>query len=72
MELYVVINRAGGASYRPDNIRLTRGGRFSFIDTEHASEERDYESIAPYLSRDLLKYWAELVREGGKLQKLIC
>ena len=60
-ELYAVIRRAGGASYRPDNIAMTTDGRFAFIDTEHPDSEHDYESIVPYLSSEMRRYWSNLV-----------
>jgi hypothetical protein len=61
-ELYAIIDGAGGVSCRPDNIALTRQGQFSFIDTEHSSETRDYQSITPYLSNRMCRYWADLTR----------
>jgi hypothetical protein len=65
-ELYAIIERAGGSSYRPDNIRLTRQGRFAFIDTEHTGSERDFQSITPYLSSSMRRYWSNLVQYLGK------
>jgi hypothetical protein len=65
-ELYAIIERAGEASYRPDNIRLTREGRFAFIDTEHSSGEHDYDSILPYLSSRMSRYWSQLVGQAGR------
>jgi hypothetical protein len=64
-ELYAIIDGAGGVSCRPDNIALTRQGQFSFIDTEHSSETRDYESITPYLTNRMCRYWADLTRRRG-------
>lgn len=64
-ELYVILELAGGVSSRPDNIALTRQGRFAFIDTEYPYFH-DYESIAPYLSRQMRQYWSNLVRRAGK------
>jgi hypothetical protein len=61
-ELYAIINRAGGTSYRPDNIPLTRQGYFAFIDTEHSTDGHDYESIAPYLSYQMRAYWSNLIK----------
>jgi hypothetical protein len=65
-ELYVILELAGGVSSRPDNIALTRQGRFAFIDTEYSRYFHDYESIAPYLSRQMRQYWSNLVRQAGK------
>ena len=59
-ELYMIIQGAGGASYRPDNICLTKQGKFAFIDTEHTGDERDYESISQYLSPRMREYWVAL------------
>jgi len=61
-ELYAVVDGAGGVSCRPDNIALTKQGQFSFIDTEHSSETRDYESITPYLSPRMRQYWSNLIQ----------
>jgi hypothetical protein len=49
-------------SSRPDNIALTKQGQFAFIDTEYSRYFHDYESIAPYLSRQMRQYWSNLVR----------
>jgi hypothetical protein len=65
-ELYTVIERAGGVSARPDNIALTSQGWFAFIDTEYSGHLHDYESIAPYLSRQMRQYWSNLVRRAGR------
>jgi hypothetical protein len=59
-DLYTIIHDAGGASYRADNIRLTKQGKFAFIDTEHTGDQRDYESINQYLAPRMRKYWLEL------------
>jgi hypothetical protein len=59
-ELYAIIRGAGGASYRPDNIRLTKQGKFAFIDTEHAGDQPDYESISQYLTPRMREYWSAL------------
>lgn len=65
-ELCAIIDDAGGASYRPDNIPLTKQGRFSFIDTEHSSETRDYENISPYLAPQMGQYWSNLIESKVK------
>jgi hypothetical protein len=65
-ELYAIINRAGGTSYRPDNIPLTRQGCFAFIDTEHSADRQDYDSIAPYLSCQMREYWSNLILRAGR------
>jgi uncharacterized protein YozE (UPF0346 family) len=61
-ELYLVITKAGGSSYRPDNIWLTKYGKFAFIDTEYPRQKFDYHSIAPYLSEEMRSYWATLTQ----------
>jgi hypothetical protein len=65
-ELYTIIQGAGGASYRPDNIPLTKQGKFAFIDTEHSSEARDCESISPYLAPQMRRYWSDLIQSKAK------
>jgi hypothetical protein len=65
-ELYAVLSRAGGVTSRPDNIALSTQGWFAFIDTEHPPDLHDYESIAPYLSRQMRQYWSSLIRPVGR------
>jgi hypothetical protein len=65
-ELCAIITGAGGTSYRPDNIPLTKQGQFSFIDTEHSSDSRNYESISPYLAPGMRQYWSDLIH--GKVK----
>lgn len=66
VELYDIISYAPGRSYRPDNIPYTKNGKFAFIDTEYPDHKPDYNSIRPYLSPDMLSYWDQLVKKGGK------
>jgi hypothetical protein len=61
-ELFSIVTGAGGSSYRPDNIWLTRHGEFAFIDTEYPRQQFDFNSISPYLSPSMRKYWNSLVR----------
>jgi hypothetical protein len=61
-ELYAIIEGAGGVSSRPENIALTRQGLFAFIDTEHSSRRHGYETIAPYLSDEMRRYWSNLIK----------
>lgn len=65
-ELYIIISRANGSSYRPDNIPLTQSGQFAFIDTEYPYHDPDFQSIRPYLSTQMRAYWDELVKQGGR------
>jgi hypothetical protein len=65
-EFHAIIERSGGASYRPDNVRLTKQGLFAFIDTEHSTGEHDYDSIIPYLSHQMRQYWRDLIRGSTK------
>jgi hypothetical protein len=65
-ELYLIITRAGGSSYRPANIWLTRYGKFAFIDTEYPTQKCDYNSISSYLSPEMRNYWEHLIRREKK------
>lgn len=65
-ELYIIISRARGSSYRPDNIAYTIKGNFAFIDTEYPSKGPDYSSIRKYLNVDMQEYWDYLIKNGGK------
>ena len=64
-ELYIIISRANGSSYRPDNIPYTQTGHFAFIDTEYPNKDPDFNSIRPYLSEEMWYYWDKLVKQGG-------
>ena len=66
-ELYTIIHGAGGASYRPDNICLTKQGKFAFIDTEHTGDQRDYETISQYLAPRMREYWLALNTRDAEL-----
>jgi hypothetical protein len=65
-ELYLIITRAGGSSYRPDNIWLTKRGKFAFIDTEYSTQNFDYKSISSYLSPEMRNYWVNLTQKQKK------
>jgi hypothetical protein len=65
-ELYAVLKEAGGVTSRPDNIALTTEGWFALIDTEYPSDMHDYETIAPYLSRQMYQYWSSLIQDQVK------
>lgn len=64
-ELYVIISRAKGSSYRPDNIAFTKDKLFAFIDTEYPSAGPDYKGIREYLNPEMAQYWDKLVKHGG-------
>ena len=64
-ELYFIISRAKGSSYRPDNIAYTNQGKFAFIDTEYPSRGPDFERIRHYLNHEMRDYWDHLVKHGG-------
>lgn len=64
-ELFEIISRAKGSSYRPDNIAYTKYGTFAFIDTEYPSKGPDFKSIRRYLHPKMCEYWDQLVRNGG-------
>lgn len=65
-ELYIIISRGKGSSYRPDNINYNREKKFAFIDTEYPEQSPDYKSIRRYLNEDMQNYWDYLVKNGGK------
>ncbi|MBA2369567.1 MAG: hypothetical protein H0V82_11170 [Candidatus Protochlamydia sp.] len=65
-ELYIIISRAKGSSYRPDNIAYTTNGNFAFIDTEYPSRGPDYSSIRRYLNEEMQEYWDFLITTGGE------
>lgn len=56
-ELYTIIKYAGGSSYRASNIPMTQNGTFAFVDTEYTTTSPDTESILPYLSSKMARYW---------------
>ena len=69
-ELYLIITRAGGSSYRPDNIWLTKRGKFAFIDTEYPTQNFDYKSISSYLSPEMRNYWVNLTQRQTKKSRV--
>jgi hypothetical protein len=64
-ELYEIISRAKGSSYRPDNIAYTKNGKFAFIDTEYPTKGPDFKSIRKYLNSEMRQYWDQLIKHGG-------
>lgn len=64
-ELFEIISRAKGASYRPDNVAYLKNRQFAFIDTEYPSKGPDFNSIREYLSPEMRNYWDFIVRNGG-------
>ncbi|MFI0434606.1 MAG: hypothetical protein ACH350_02610 [Parachlamydiaceae bacterium] len=64
-ELYEIIVRAKGSSYRPDNIAYTIHRTFAFIDTEYPSKGPDFKSIRHFLNSEMRDYWEWLIRNGG-------
>lgn len=60
-ELYTIIKLAGGNSYRPDNVALTKQGKFAFIDTEYPRQRTDLKKIEFYLSPEMKIYWRNLI-----------
>jgi len=65
-ELYIIVSTTMGSSYRPDNIPMTKSGKFCFIDTEYVHSRPHYDSIRPYLSKKMKRYWDRLVKKGGR------
>lgn len=66
IELYAIISRAKGSSYRPDNINYTKEKQFAFIDTEYPNSSPDYYRIRKYLNREMREFWDRLVKRGGE------
>lgn len=66
-ELYFIISRAKGSSYRADNIWYTKENKFAFIDTEYPTSGPDYESIRRFLNPEMRAYWDRIVKKGGDL-----
>ncbi len=64
-DLFRIISRARGSSYRPDNIAYTQEGTFAFIDTEYPDHGPDFKSIRRYLNPHMRSYWDALIRQGG-------
>lgn len=67
-ELYLIISLGNGSSYRADNVPLTKGGKFAFIDTEYPHRPPNFATIRPYLSTKMRAYWDSLVKKGGKIK----
>lgn len=61
-ELYQIMNGTNGITYRPDNIALTKNGKFAIIDTEARKKRPNFLSIRPYLSDEMCAYWDNLCR----------
>lgn len=64
-ELFRILVRAKGSSYRPDNIAYTEKGTFAFIDTEYPSLGPDLTSIRSFLNEEMRAYWDKLITNGG-------
>lgn len=64
-ELYYIISRAKGASYRADNIAYSRSEKFCFIDTEYPGRGPEYYRIGRELNSKMANYWNDLVTKGG-------
>lgn len=64
-ELYYIISRARGSSYRADNIPYTNNGQFAFIDTEYPNQKPNFESVRRYLNSKMARYWDKIVKRGG-------
>lgn len=64
-ELYYIISRAGGSSYRKDNIPYSNSGKFAFIDTEYPNQKPRFSSIKKYLRSEMQAYWDKIVKNGG-------
>lgn len=64
-ELFEIISRAKGSSYRPDNIAYLKNGQFAFIDTEYPTQGPDFNGIRKHLNPEMRNYWDTIVKEGG-------
>lgn len=64
-ELYMIMSRANGRSYRADNIPFTKDKKIAFIDTEYPTAEPNYRQIRRYLSKKMRNYWDQIVASGG-------
>jgi len=64
-ELFEILRKAKGSSYRPDNIAYTTEGTFAFIDTEYPFAGPDFGRIRKYLNREMRNYWDRLVISHG-------
>ena len=64
-ELYVLVTRGKGSSYRPDNMPFTKDGKIAFIDTEYPNKGPDFNSIRGYLNSEMRRYWDKIVSAGG-------
>lgn len=64
-ELYHIISRAKGASYRADNIAYSQTGKFCFIDTEYPGRGPEYYRVGRELNSRMASYWNRIVTNGG-------
>ncbi len=63
-EVYKIISRANGKSYRAGNMPFTKNMKISFIDTEYPTSNPDFDSIRKYLNFKMREYWDHLVTKG--------
>lgn len=62
-ELYIIMSKAKGTTYRPDNMPLTKSGYFAFIDTEFKKDRNtNFTTIREYLSEEMQAYWDSLTQ----------
>jgi len=59
-QLYTIIKKAGGSSYRAVNVPLSIDGKFAFIDSEYPNQKSNFQSIKKYLSPEMLSYWEQI------------
>lgn len=64
--LYKIVSKAGGRSYRPENIPYTKNKTFAFVDTEYPDHPGSYKDIERAIPTKLKPYWKELVSRGGR------
>jgi len=60
-QLLDIMLKAGGKSYRPDNVWMTKSGKFAFIDTEYPHLTPKLHELFPYLTSERADYWKQIL-----------
>lgn len=68
-ELFLIITLAKGASYRADNVAMSRSGKFCFIDCEYPSSGPEYDKVTYYLNSSMKQYWEYLIKKRERIRK---
>lgn len=61
-ELYAILKHGYGTIGLVRNIPYTKNGTFAFTDTEYPVRPLKLKRALPYLSPEMQKYWAQLIR----------